>query len=44
MTCEKCSGLMFIDEWGGWVWTCPICDFIGRPATNNEIEEMEARR
>jgi hypothetical protein len=41
MTCEKCSGLMFIDSWEGWVWVCPICGHVGRAATNNEIREME---
>jgi len=41
MKCEKCGTIMVIDEWGGWVWTCPICEFIGRAATNSEIRERE---
>jgi len=32
---------MFIDTWGGWAWTCPHCDSIGRIATDQEVEEYE---
>jgi len=41
MECEKCGGIMFIDEWNGWVWTCVHCDYISRHATDEEIEEQE---
>lgn len=41
MNCKKCGSIMFIDEWNGWVWTCPICDAVGRKATKEEIEDQE---
>lgn len=39
--CPKCGAIMIIDEWGGWLWTCFNCDYIGEKATNEEIEEYE---
>ena len=41
MICEKCGAEMFIDTWGGWVWTCVGCDHIGRAATIDEVEQLE---
>lgn len=41
MTCPKCKGFMIVDEWQGWVWICPHCDYEGRKATDKEIEEYE---
>lgn len=32
---------MIIDEWGGWVWTCFNCDYVGREATDEEVEAQE---
>ena len=32
---------MIIDEWDGWIWVCPHCDFKGRKATDKEIVEYE---
>ena len=41
MLCSTCGTEMVISEWDGWVWVCFICDNIGRPATTEEIEELE---
>lgn len=41
MNCQKCNGAMFIDEWGGWFWTCPFCEYVGREATDAETEKQE---
>jgi RNA polymerase subunit RPABC4/transcription elongation factor Spt4 len=40
MNCPNCNQPTFIDEWSGWVWTC-VCGHIGRPATKEEIKELE---
>lgn len=32
---------MYIDEWGGWFWTCPFCDYVGREATDEETKQQE---
>ena len=42
MTCKKCNQEMFIDSWSGWVWTCPFCGYVGRAATDEEVEEDES--
>jgi hypothetical protein len=34
---------MFINEWGGWKWTCPHCWYIGRDATDEETKELEGK-
>jgi len=41
MKCKKCKSEMFIDEWDGWVWRCPCCDFTGRKSTPDEIKKNE---
>ena len=41
MECPECGTSLVIDEWGGWQWTCFHCDFVGRYATNKEIEQYE---
>ena len=38
MNCPQCGTVMVIDEWGGWMWTCFHCDFVGREATDEECE------
>lgn len=43
MKCPKCKQYMIIDEWSGWIWNCPHCDYEGRYATHEEIEEYENR-
>ena len=35
---------MFISEWDGWIWICPICDKTGRLATAAEIEKYEKEK
>ena len=32
---------MVIDEWNGWVWTCFLCDYVGRSASPAEIKNCE---
>ncbi len=39
--CPDCDGLMVIDEWNGWFWTCLYCDYIGESATLIEIKLWE---
>lgn len=41
MNCPLCNTEMIIDEWGGWRWTCFHCDYIGREATDEEVEEYK---
>lgn len=41
MTCLKCKTEMIIDEWEGWVWYCPHCDYEGEKATDKEIQNYE---
>ena len=42
MKCPKCKKAdMIIDEWNGWVWTCFICDYVGRSASYAEIKNFE---
>jgi ribosomal protein L37AE/L43A len=41
MICPKCNNKLFINEWEGWIWWCPHCDYKGRKATDKEIEEYE---
>lgn len=41
MKCPKCETEMVIDEWSGWVWTCFICDYVGRSASSAEIKNFE---
>lgn len=41
MICPKCENELFLDEWGGWRWICPHCNYEGRKATDEEIEEYE---
>jgi len=38
MKCPKCNSEMFINEWEGWIWECPICGLQGRYATDKECE------
>ena len=40
MNCPKCGAQMVIDEWGGWMWTCFLCDFVGLEATDEECESQ----
>jgi len=40
--CKKCRQEMFIDEFNGWVWTCPSCGKIGRKAKDSEIKKQES--
>jgi len=40
--CPECAGGMIIDEWNGWVWVCPFCDYGGDPANDVEIKEWES--
>ena len=42
MNYQKCGTVMVIDEWCGWQWTCFNCDYVGRDATNEEIEKQES--
>ena len=37
----KCGYEMTINTWHGWVWECIPCNYIGRPATDKEIEDYE---
>ena len=41
MVCPKCGSEMVIDSWNGWVWTCLNCDYVGRFATNEEVDMLE---
>ncbi len=41
-TCPECGNILVIDEWDGWVWKCFICDVKTRPATDEEIKDLEA--
>jgi len=41
MKCPMCQEFLFIDDWGGWIWSCFHCDYVGRQATNEEIEDYE---
>ena len=41
MKCKKCGSDMIIDEWNGWIWYCFACDYEGREATDEEIQEQE---
>lgn len=41
MKCEKCGSDCFIDEWNGWVWTCPKCCLENRYATDKEVKYHE---
>lgn len=41
MKCPKCGAPMIIDEWGGWLWTCSNCDYVGREATDEEVKQLE---
>ena len=43
MVCPNCGSKMFIDTWGGWIWFCPICDYEGRDATEEEIKQDEEK-
>ena len=36
----KCGGLMFVDEWNGWVWRCVTCDRV-MPMTDAEFDKLE---
>lgn len=40
MNCTKCKGWLVIDEWNGWRWFCPHCEYVGRYATDEEIDEQ----
>lgn len=39
--CPKCKTPMIISSWDGWVWMCFHCDYVGREATDEEIERQE---
>ena len=41
MKCPKCNCNMYISAWDGWIWLCYNCDYHGRRATDEEIEEDE---
>jgi len=41
MKCKHCKSELIIDEWNGWVWTCFFCEYVGRKATEKEIEKHE---
>lgn len=41
MDCPKCKQPMYIAEWDGWKWSCLFCDYVGRDATEDEVEELE---
>ena len=41
MKCKLCKTEMIIDEWNGWTWTCFNCDYLGKKATQKEIEKHE---
>ena len=40
MKCPECGTEMIIDEWSGWVWTCFNCYYVGKPATDEELEKL----
>ena len=42
MQCPVCNSPMYIETWNGWQWQCALCDYIGRDATDEEIEKQEA--
>ena len=39
--CPECKSIMYIDEWGGWKWTCVFCDHVDRDATDEEVKQQE---
>jgi hypothetical protein len=41
MNCPNCNQPMYIETWEGWKWMCAYCAYIGRPATEEEIKELE---
>ena len=41
MICTACGEEMYIDDWDGWVWKCPMCDYVGRTATYAESDQQE---
>ena len=41
MICTACGQEMYIDDWDGWVWKCPMCDYVGRTATYEESDQQE---
>jgi tRNA(Ile2) C34 agmatinyltransferase TiaS len=41
--CPICNQKMEIDDWNGWRWTCFLCDYRGRTATNEEIAINEIK-
>jgi hypothetical protein len=41
MVCQICGIEMVIDSWNGWVWTCFNCDYVGRLATETEVDNQE---
>ena len=43
MNCSRCGAPMIIDTWGGWYWVCFNCDYVGKVATDDEVEELERK-
>ena len=39
MECDNCKNVCYINSFGGWRWECFACGWVGREATDKEIEE-----
>ena len=44
MYCPRCGTPLVIDTWGGWIWMCFHCDYIGRRATDEEVDAYESEQ
>lgn len=40
--CPRCKSPMIVSTWDGWRWMCFHCDYVGREATDEEIDVQEA--
>lgn len=40
--CPNCKSPMVVSTWDGWRWMCLHCDYVGREATDEEIDVQEA--
>ncbi len=39
--CPNCDVELYIETWNGFFWECPLCDFQGKRATDEEMEAWE---
>lgn len=40
MKCDLCDTLMFVNEWNGWRWECPLCGKDGEVAPDSDIVQQ----